>query len=245
MINNSKIISIFYVVLLFLTIIIASLFINLHHISIIIFLISILLSLIIFIIFEKQYNNLSRKIKFLIILTTLFFMGIFMETWHMFMPYPTIAITKNYVKAEAIRKYVEKNHFAFVEINDFNDKQILSIHTYSHKRFDKIAISIADSDLFDDSVKIGAYYNPSKNLYISKGRLEKCFNNRIKLIKGVKDSKTVVNLYENNNIPNADLTTIKINVVIEKNADKDRIYKVINNFLPLENDKKTINITKE
>ena len=241
--NSSKIISIFFVVILILTIIFTSLFINLHHISIIIFLISILLSLIIFIIFEKQYNNLSRKIRFLIILTTLFFMGIFMETWHMFMTYPTIAITKNYVKAEAIRKYVEKNHFAFVEINDFNDKQILSIHTYSHKRFDKIAISIADSDLFDDSVKIGVYYNPSDNLSINKGRLEKCFNNRIKLIKGVKDSKITVNLYEKNNIPNPDLTTIKIDVVIEKNADKDRIYKIINNFLPLENNKKTINIT--
>ena len=245
MINNSKIISIFYVVLLFLTITLVSLFINLHHISIIIFLISILLSLIVFVIFEKQYNNLSRKIKFLIILTTLFFMGIFMEMWHMFMTYPTIAITNNYEKAETIRKFVEKQHLAFVEINDFKDKKVLSLHTYSHKRFDKVAISIADSNLFDDSVKIGVYYRTSDNLKLQKLRLEKCFDKRIKLIQGVKNVKTTVNLYEQNKVPNPNLTTIIVDVAIAKNADKDRIYKIINNFLPLENDKKTIYITNE
>ena len=243
--NSSKIISIFYVVLLILTVVFASLFINLHHIFIFIFLISILLSLIIYIIFEKQYSNLSRKIKFLIILSTLFFMGIFMETWHMFMTYPTIAITNNYEKAETIRKFVEKQHFAFVDINDFKDKQVLSLHTYSHKCFDKTAISIADSNLFDDSVKIGVYYRTSDNLKIAKLRLEKCFDKRIKLIQGVKNVKTTVNLYEHNKVPNPNLTTITVDVVIAKNADKDRIYKIINNFLPMDNDKKVINITKE
>ena len=243
--NSSKIISILYVVLLILTIIFTSLFINLHHISIFIFLFSILLSLIIFIIFEQQYNNLSRKIKFLIILSTLFFMGIFIETWHMHMRYPTIAITNNYEKAESIRKFVEQKHLAFVEIGNFKDKHVLSIHTYSHERFDKVAISIADSDLFDNSVKIGVYYNPSGNVIIDKSRLEKCFNKRIKLIKGVKEVQTIVNLFEKDNIPNPDLTTIKIDVVIDKNSDKNRIYKIINNFLPFENNKKTINLTEE
>lgn len=44
---------------------------------------------------------------------------------------------------------------------------------------------------------------------------------------------------------NPNLTTIKIDAVICKDADKDKIYKIINNFLPMDNNKKTINITEE
>lgn len=243
--NNNYIINTIFVLLLILTIIYVSLFINLHHFAIIIFSISVLLSLIVFFIFENQYSNLKKITKFIVILTTLFFFGIFTETWHLFMPYPSIAVTKSYAKADAIRKFVEKKNFIFVEIDDFQNKQILSLHTFSHRRFDKVAIEIADSDLFDDSVKIGVYYRPSDNLNVSKKRLEKCFDKRIKLIQGVKNVKTTVNLYEQNNTPNPDLTTITVDVVADKDADKNRIYKIINNFLPLNKDKKIINITEE
>lgn len=84
-----------------------------HHIAIFIFLISTILSLLVFYVYEKQYNNLSCKIKILIIFTTLFFMGIFIETLHQFVIYPTIAVTEDYEKALAIQKINRQKVYYF------------------------------------------------------------------------------------------------------------------------------------
>ena len=62
------------------------------------------------------------------------------------------------------------------------------------------------------------------------------------MIKDVKSTQVKVNTFYENEKPNPDLTTIEINVDVSENADKNKIYKTINNFLPMPNDKKTINI---
>lgn len=240
--NNitSKIISGIYILLLILVIAFTSLFVNLHYFATILFFISLLLATITFFIYEK--SQINNKIKFLIILTTLFSFGIFIETWHMFITYPTIAITNDYTKAQSIQKLISSQYNTFAEINDFNSKQLLSLHTYSHKTFDKIAITIADSDLYDPSVKIGVYYQPTNNIAKSQKRFEKAINERIKLINGVTTTETSIKYFLKDEKIDPKLTTIKINITTKPNADKNEIKKIIYNFLPTEKDKTFITI---
>lgn len=228
--DNNKIVGIFYFLFFILIIVGVSLFINVHYLSRLIFFFSLLLAIITFFILDKF--NLNRKIKFLVILTTLFFSGIFIEIWQMFVSFPTIAITDNYSKAQAIQKYIEQKCGSFAEIQDFKNEQFLTLHTYSHIKFDKIAIAIADSDLFDDSVRIGVYYQPSDDIIKSKKRFENAINNRIKLIRGVKDVETSIYSFPKNSKENSGINKIEINITTKENADNAKISKIINNFLP-------------
>lgn len=229
-IDVNKVVGIFYTLFLILIIMGVSLFINVHYLSRLIFLVSLLLASVTFFILDKF--NLNKKIKFLVILTTLFFLGIFIEIWQMFVSFPTIAITDNYDKAQAIQKFIEQKCGSFAEIQDFKNEQFLTLHTYSHIKFDKIAIAIADSDLFDDSVRIGVYYQPSGDIIESKKRFEKAINNRIKLINGVKNVETSIYSFSQNPKGNSELNKIEINITTKENADNAKITKIINNFLP-------------
>ena len=233
--NNKKISILYAIIFILLVLICEILLINIRYISTIILFVAILLSISIYFVFEKYYYNLSKKTRFLVILTTIFFLGILIEISHFFIVFPTIVVTENYDKALAIQNYIIKKYNTFAEINIFKTEHVLSLHTFSHRKFDKIAIGIADSDLFDDSVKIGIYYKYSDDSEIAKKRSETSFNKRVELIDGVIAAKTQIIDNEN----------IVIDILIDKNADKDRIYKIVNNFFPIDNTKKTININKK
>ena len=223
--KNNKKISILYAIIFILLILICEiLLINIRYISTIILFVAILLSISIYFVFEKYYYDLSKKAKFLIILIS-----------HFFIVFPTIVVTENYDKALAIQNYIIKKYNTFAEINIFKTEHVLSLHTFSHRKFDKIAIGIADSDLFDDSVKIGIYYKYSDDSEIAKKRSETSFNKRVELIDGVVSAKTQIIDNEN----------IVIDILIDENADKDRIYKIVNNFFPIDNTKKIIHINKK
>ena len=244
--KSEKIILTIFVAILFFVLVYAFLFINIHHHSCIILFLSLISTLLLFLIFEKQYNSINKITKILLLFTVIFFNSIFIESWQLFMPYPTIVVTKDYDKAVAIQKFIEKKYLTFAEINDYRDKQFLYLHTYSHKKFDKIAIAIANSDLYDESVTIGAYMVGSDDMYKSNENLEKCFNNRIKLIKGVKSVNTSVIYHEVKGKIEPDLTTIKIVVHIDNTLnDKNSVYKTINNFLPMPKDKKEIIVIED
>ena len=66
-------------------------------------------------------------------------------------------------------------------------------------------------------------------------RSETSFNKRVELIDGVVSAKTQIIDNEN----------IVIDILIDENADKDRIYKIVNNFFPIDNTKKIIHINKK
>ncbi len=183
----------------------------------------------------KKYFHLNNNInKFLLLLITYlcFLQGY--NVIEMFYPYPTIINVGSYEKAVIISNSLI-NYPINREFHIDKDSTSIVLHTDNTNFFDKIAINIAKSELFDNSVKIGVYYRPSDNPSISNERLEKCFNNRIKLIQGVK--------FVDTQIP--DNNQIIINVIVDKGTDKNKIYKIINNFLPMPNENKRIIISKE
>ena len=189
---------------------------------------------IIFLLLRKYLPLINDINKFVLLLVTYlcFLQGY--SIVEMFYPYPTIINAGSYEKAVIISDSVI-NYPINREFHIDKDTTSIVLHTDNAKFFDKIAIDIAKSELFDPSVKIGVYYRPSDNPRISNERLAKCFNNRIKLIQGVKRVDTDV----------PDNNRIIINVVVHKSADKNKIYKIINNLLPMPNENKKIIIQNE
>lgn len=183
---------------------------------------------------KKYYTKFSNIYKFFLILVSflLFLSGY--NIVEMFFPYPTIINSKSYDKAVKISNSII-NYPVSREFHIHKDTTAITLHTDNTKFIDKIALDIADSELFDNSVKIGVYYRPSDNSNINKNRLEKCFDNRIKLINGVKHVETQIPEYNK----------VTINVVVDKFADKNRIYKIINNLLPMPDENKKILINEE
>lgn len=191
-------------------------------------------TLIIWLLIKKCFHLINNINKFTLLL---FAYLCFLQGYsivEMLYPYPTIINSESYNKAMKISESII-NYPINREFHLDKDTTSIVLHTDNSKIFDKIAIAIADSDLFDNSVKIGVYYKYSDNSQIAKKRAEKSFNKRIELIGGVKSAKT--NIMDKDNIT--------INVVIDKNADKDRIYKIIRNFLPIPDENKKIIIQNE
>ena len=217
----------FYIIISLITI--HQLFFNtVRYLYILIFVVTIFLLL-------KKYFHLINSInKFLLLLIAYlcFLQGY--NVIEMFYPYPTILNSESYDKAVKISES-KINYPINREFHIDKDTTSIVLHTDNTKFIDKIAIGIADSELFDNSVKIGVYYRPSDNPQVNKSRLEKCFNNRIKLIDDVKHVET--------NIP--EYNKVTINVIVDKSANKDSIYKIINNLLPMPNENKKINISEE
>ena len=240
--NFEKFIVIVLAISIFLMFLYCWIFLNIRHSSIYVQILAMAFTIVLFVLFEKYFLKLKKITKSLILLFCFLFFGLNILTTETFRIYPTIAITNDFDKAIEIQKFIGKNFNQFAEINSYKDENAIFLHTKNHKVFDKIAIAVAQSDLFDDTVKIGVFYKFSEDAEISRKRLEKCFENRINLIKDVKSTQVKVNTFYENEKPNPDLTTIEINVDVSENADKNKIYKTINNFLPMPNDKKTINI---
>ncbi len=217
----------FYIIIFLITI--HQLFFNTTR-----YLFILIFSVIIFLLLKKYFHLINSINKFLLLLITYlcFLQGY--NVIEMFYPYPTIINSESYDKAVKISESII-NYPIGREFHIDKDSTSIVLHTDNTKIFDKIAIDIAESKLFDNSLKIGVCYRPSANPRISNERLEKYFNNRIKLIHGIKQVDTQI----------PDNNRIIINVIVDKGKDKDRIFKIINNFLPMPSENKKINISEE
>ena len=201
-------------------------------------------TLVIWLLLKKCFNSINNINKFILLLFTYlcFLQGY--SIVEMFYPYPTIINSESYDKAIKISESII-NYPINREFHVDKDTTSIVLHTDNVKIFDRIAIDIADSDFFDDSIKIGIMHKPSDDMYESNNSLEKELDKRIRCIQGVNFVKTSVVYNEENGKINPDLTTISVNIKVKEGANKEKIYKIVNNFLPMPNENKKIIIQNE
>ena len=202
-------------------------------------------ALVLLLINEKLLSKSPSIVK--IFFTIAFFIAFVpsIEMFVMFHPAPIIATTNTYEKAREITAFIAKKGIVGETMHIEKDYCYITLSTDNRRVFDNLAIAIADSPIFDDTVKIGVMFKPSEDMFTSDRRLEHALDKRFRCIKGVNSAQTSITYHEENGKVNPDLTTVNIEVYVDEDADQERIYKIVNNFLPMPDKNKKITIKRE
>ena len=209
------------------------------------YLLIILASIVIFALWKIVFPKISSLTKLLLTIGIVIVYTYVFETYTTLNPYPIIAYTDKPEIAQQLQNFIKQNTLADQEIHIQRDIYYATLRTNNHRLFDKLAIKIAQNPTFQYKVNIGMYFKHSNNPKVQKKRIEKALKNRIKLIKNVKSVKCNLEFTKENDKVNWQEAKIFVNVVINKKANKSNIYTIIDNFLPIPEDNKVIEITQK
>lgn len=211
----------------------------------------IIASVIFFILVEKVLSKIHYVTKGILIIVFLFLYTTVVDLDKSFHPYQKIVRTTSRVKVDEIEKFIMKRSLVGVGLHihkkDTKDEYFeIELKTTNRRIFDKLALELIQSDLYDDTVDIGIFYYPpmTDDLKEFHKGLEKVFNKRFKMIKGVESVNTKIIFAPSEENADSNLTKIKVDIKVDANVDKDKIYKIVDRSLnTINKNKNIINIT--